>query len=116
MNSQTGTLTIEARFPNPQNLLRPGQFVRVRFTAEQRPNAILVPQQAVQQLQGAQNVFVVDQQNKVELHTVTTDGTYQTDSIISSGLDPGQQVIIEGQQKVQPGMLVKPEPAQKVGS
>lgn len=73
------------------------------------PNAILVPQQAVTELQGAQVVMVVDPQDKVELHTITTNGTYGNDSIVSQGLQAGLRVIVEGQQKVRPGMIVKPE-------
>ncbi|HET9178601.1 MAG TPA: efflux RND transporter periplasmic adaptor subunit [Terriglobia bacterium] len=109
VNAQTGTLLIEAQFPNPQGFLKPGQFCRVRFSTEQTPNAILVPQQAVMELQGAQTVMVVDAEHKVKLHTVTTNGTYGKDSVISQGLQAGQQVIVEGQQKVRPGMTVKPE-------
>ncbi len=109
VNAQTGTLLIEAEFPNPQGSLKPGQFCRVRFSAEQAPNAILVPQQAVMELQGAQVVMVVSGEHKVELHTITTTGTYENDSIASQGLQAGDQVIVEGQQKVRPGMIVKPE-------
>lgn len=109
VNAQTGTLLIEAEFPNPQGFLKPGQFCRVRFSAEQAPNAILVPQQAIVELQGAQVAMVVDAEHKVELHTITTTGTYENDSIVSQGLQAGQQVIVEGQQKVRPGMIVKPE-------
>ncbi|MGH9452635.1 MAG: efflux RND transporter periplasmic adaptor subunit [Terriglobia bacterium] len=109
VNAQTGTLLIEAEFPNPQGFLKPGQFCRVRFASEQIPNAILVPQRAIIELQGAQTVMVVDAERKVALRTVTTNGTYDKDSIVSEGLDAGQQVIVEGQQKVRPGMTVKPE-------
>lgn len=109
VNAQTGTLLLEAEFPNPQGLLKPGQFCRVRFASEQLPNAILVPRQAVMELQGAQVVMVVDAQHKVELHTITTTGTSGNDSIVSEGLEAGQQVIVEGQQKVRPGMIVRPE-------
>lgn len=109
VNAQTGTLLIEAEFPNPQGSLKPGQFCRVRFSAEQMPNAILVPQQAVMELQGAQAVMVVDQNHKVDLHTITVTGTYENDSIVSEGLQAGQKVIVEGQQKVRPGMTVKVE-------
>ncbi|MGH9397924.1 MAG: efflux RND transporter periplasmic adaptor subunit [Terriglobia bacterium] len=109
VNAQTGTLLIEAQFSNPQGFLKPGQFCRVRFASEQIPNAILVPQRAIIELQGAQTVMVVDAERKVALRTVTTNGTYDKDSIVSEGLDAGQHVIVEGQQKVRPGMTVKPE-------
>jgi membrane fusion protein (multidrug efflux system) len=109
VNAQTGTLLLEAHFPNPRGFLKPGQFCRVRFAPAQIPNAILVPRQSVMELQGGQVVMVVDPQNKVELHSITTNGTYQDYSIVSQGLDAGQQVIVEGQMKVRPGMTVKPE-------
>lgn len=109
VNAQTGTLLIEAEFPNPQGLLKPGQFCRVRFASEQLPDAILVPKQAVIELQGTQVAMVVTAEHKVQVHTIITNGTYGNDSNVSQGLEPGQQVIVEGQQKVRPGMIVKPE-------
>lgn len=109
VNAQTGTLLIEAEFPNPQGFLKPGQFCRVRFASEELPNAILAPKQAVMELQGAQVAMVVTAEHKVQIHTILTNGTYLDDSIVSQGLEPGQQVIVEGQQKVRPGMIVKPE-------
>lgn len=110
VNAQTGTLLIEASFPNPQGLLKPGQFCRIRLATEQMPNAILVPREAVSELQGAQVAMVVDAEHTVELHTVTTNGTYGDDSIITGGLQAGSQVIVQGQQKVRPGMKVNPQP------
>ncbi|HLI35096.1 MAG TPA: efflux RND transporter periplasmic adaptor subunit [Terriglobia bacterium] len=109
VNAQTGTLLIEAQFPNPQDFLRPGQFCRVRFAAEMRPNAILTPQQAVMELQGAQTVLIVNRENKVELRTIATDGNYENFLIVSRGLESGERVIVEGQQKVRPGMTVTAE-------
>jgi len=109
VTAATGTLPIVAEFPNPNNLLRPGQFVRVRVTVEQLPNAILVPQTAVQELLGTNSVLVVTPDDKVAQKTVAIEGTYESFSIVTQGLEGGERVIVEGQQKVRPGMTVKPQ-------
>jgi membrane fusion protein, multidrug efflux system len=106
---KTGTIQVRAEFPNPQRVLRPGQFGRVRAVTEEVPNAILVPQVAVQELQGAKTVLVVGEGDKVALRTVTVREPYQQFYIVSAGLKPGERVIIEGIQKARPGTQVKPE-------
>lgn len=107
----TGTLSLRGQFPNPGALLRPGQFARVRFIAEQRPNAILVPKEAITETLNTKGVMVVGAGNKVELKTITTDGDYQQYSIVHSGLQGGETVIVQGLQKVRPGMVVTPQTA-----
>lgn len=107
----TGTLSLRGQFPNPEALLRPGQFARVRLVMEQRPNAILVPKEAITETLNTKGVMVVGQGNKVSLKTVTTDGEYQQYAIIHSGLTAGEKVITEGLQKVRPGMTVNPQAA-----
>ena len=109
IDQKTGTIQVRAEFPNPQWLLRPGQFGRVRAVTEEVPNAILVPQVAVQELQGAKTVLVVGEGDKVVLRTVTTREPYQQFYIVSAGLKAGERVIVEGIQKARPGMQVKPE-------
>jgi membrane fusion protein (multidrug efflux system) len=109
IDQKTGTIQVRAEFPNPQWLLRPGQFGRVRAITEEVPNAILVPQVAVQELQGAKNVLVVGEGDKVALRTVTLREPYQQFYIVSAGLNAGERVIVEGMQKARPGMQVKPE-------
>jgi membrane fusion protein (multidrug efflux system) len=109
VTAATGTLPITAEFPNPGNVLRPGQFARVRVTVENIPNAILVPQKAVQEVLGTMSVLIVDNQNKVEQRTVSTNGTLEGSYIVNSGLAGGERVIVQGQQKVRPGMKVVPE-------
>jgi RND family efflux transporter MFP subunit len=109
IDQKTGTIQVRAEFPNPQALLRPGQFGRVRAVTEEVPNAILVPQVAVQELQGAKNVLVVGEGDKVALRTVTLREPYQQFYIVSAGLKAGERVIVEGVQKARPGMQVKPE-------
>src|SRR6267142_2735590 len=106
---KTGTIQVRAEFPNPQWVLRPGQFGRVRAVTEEVPDAILVPQVAVQDLQGAKTVLVVGEGDKVALRTVTVREPYQQFYIVSAGLKPGERVIVEGLQKARPGMQVKPE-------
>lgn len=105
----TGTLGMRAVIPNPRGLLRPGLFVRVRMLTQEKPNAMLVPAVAVAEVQGVQSVLVVGAGNKVEFHTVTAGDTIGKDRVIESGLQPGQRVIVEGGQKVRPGMTVSPE-------
>jgi membrane fusion protein (multidrug efflux system) len=90
-------------------VLRPGQFARVRAVVEERPDAVLVPQLAVQEQQGAKIVLVVEAGDKVALRPVTLDERLQDLYIVKSGLKPGERVIVEGLQKARPGMQVKPE-------
>jgi RND family efflux transporter MFP subunit len=106
---KTGTIQVRAEFPNPQRVLRPGQFGRVRAITEEVPDAILVPQLAVQDLQGAKTVFVVVEDNKVALRTVTLREPYHDFYIVTAGLKAGERVIVEGIQKVRPGLVVKAE-------
>jgi membrane fusion protein (multidrug efflux system) len=106
---KTGTIQVRAEFPNPQRVLRPGQFGRVRAITEQVPNAVLVPQIAVQELQGAKTVLVVGSDSKVAARTVTLGDASDDSYIVTSGLKPGERVIVEGIQKARPGMQVKAE-------
>jgi membrane fusion protein (multidrug efflux system) len=106
---KTGTIQVRGEFPNPQRVLRPGQFGRVRAVTEEVPDAILVPQVAVQDLQGAKTVLVVGEGDKVALRTVTLREPYQEFYIVTAGLKPGERVIVEGLQKARPGMQVKAE-------
>ncbi|MGH9406473.1 MAG: efflux RND transporter periplasmic adaptor subunit [Terriglobia bacterium] len=104
----TGTLGIRAEFPNPNGTLRPGLFVRVRMLASEKKNAMLVPAEAVQELQGVQSVLVVGGDNRVEFRTITAGDTVGGMRIVDSGLQAGQRVIVQGLQKVRPGMPVSP--------
>jgi len=104
----TGTLLVRATFPNSGGRLRPGQFARVRVAAEERADAILVPQVAVQELQSAKYVLVVDSDNKVSQRTVKVGDRYEATYVVLEGLKPGERVVIEGIQKVRPGMVVTP--------
>ena len=106
---KTGTITLQAQFPNPGRVLRPGQFARVRGTVDERPDAVLVPQRAVQEQQGARTVMVVEAGDKVALRTVVVDERIGDLYIATKGVKAGDRVIVEGMQKVRPGMQVKPE-------
>lgn len=107
---RTGTLEMQATFPNPKHNLLPGQFGRVRFLNEERHGALLVPQRAVLELQGMQSVLVVGPDNKVLARSVVPGDRVGEQWIISKGLKPGDRVIVEGTLKVRPGMPVTPKP------
>jgi membrane fusion protein, multidrug efflux system len=107
VDPQTGTMKVEATFPNPRSYLRPGQFARVRVAVAEHEDAILVPQRAIQELQGAKTVFVVDAQNRVSMRTIRVGDQSENNLIVLDGLRPGEQVIVEGMQKVRPGSEVK---------
>ena len=107
----TGTMKVEAMFPNPGSYLRPGQFARLRVAVAEKENAILVPQRAIQELQGAKTVMVVDAQNTVTVRTIKLGDKADKDVIVLEGLNPGERIIVEGMQKVRPGGQVNPQTA-----
>lgn len=109
VSTATGTLGMRAIVPNPNGLLRSGLFVHVRMLTEEVPNALLIPAEAVQEVQGVQSVLTVGADNKVEFHTVTAGATVNNQRVIESGLQAGERVIVQGLQKVRPGMTVTPE-------
>ena len=106
----TGTFKVATTFPNPDNLLRPGQYGKVRATMAVEKGALLVPQRAVTEIQGKYLVAVVGADNKVDIRPVMVGERIGSDWIISKGLQPGEQVIAEGTQKVRPGATVNPKP------
>jgi len=108
---KTGTIRIAALFPNAGNLLRPGQFARVRVLTEIRENALLVPQRAVTELQGSYQLAVVGADNKVQMRSVKVGGRVENLWVINEGLKPGERVIVEGIQKVREGQVVRLKPA-----
>jgi len=110
MDSQTGTIQIVGSFPNPGRVLRPGETVRVRAVTQVERAALLVPQAAVTQLQGGYQLAVVEPQNKINIRTVQVGAQVGTMWIITHGLEPGQQVVVEGTEQVRDGMVVTPEP------
>jgi len=109
VDAQTGTILAEAAFANPGNILRPGQYARARATVEQRTGAILVPQRAVQELQGVRSVLVVDSAGTAEQRLVQTAERVGALWVIESGLKSGERVIVDGALKVRPGAKVDPQ-------
>ncbi len=107
---QTGTILIEILFPNPGNVLRPGQYARVRTIIETQTGALVVPQRAVNELQGSYSVGVVGTDGKVEIRPVKVGPRIASSWVISSGLNPGEKVIVEGIQKVKGGSPVNAKP------
>ena len=105
----TGTILMEAAFPNPGGIVRPGQYARVRAAVDLKKGAILVPQRAVSELQGIYNVAVVGGDDAVEIRMVTPAQRIGTLWVIDAGLKAGDRVVVEGVQKVRPGLKVKPE-------
>jgi membrane fusion protein (multidrug efflux system) len=109
-------MTIVTLFPNPRNLVRPGQYAKVRATTETRQGALLVPQRAVQELQGTHQVAVVGADNKVAMRTVKAGARIGNLWVVEEGLKPGERVVVEGLQKVRDGAIVNPKPAEPVAS
>ena len=108
---KTGTLRVQGVFPNPGNVLRPGQYARVRAVIKTRRDALLVPQSAVTELQGNYQLAVVNSDNKVEIRPVKVGERAGTDWVIEDGVKPGERIVAEGLQKVQAGMVVNPRPS-----
>jgi len=111
----TGSIQIVCSFPNPQNFLRPGQFGRLRAAPEVRSGALLVPQKAVSELQGSYQVAVVGADNNVSIRAVKTGDRVGPMWIVEGGVKPGEQVVVEGLQKVQNGSTVKIKQPQAKG-
>ena len=108
---KTGTLRLQAVFPNPGNILRPGQYARIRAITRTAKGALLVPQRAVTELQGNYQVAVVSwQTTQIEIRPVKVGDRVGTQWIIENGLKPGERVVAEGIQKVRPGAIVNPKP------
>jgi membrane fusion protein (multidrug efflux system) len=107
---QTGSIRFEAIFPNAGNILRPGQFARVRATTETRKGALLVPQEAVTELQGNYQVAVIGSDNKASIRPVKVGDRFGAMWEIKEGVDPGEKVVVQGVQKVQDGALVTAKP------
>jgi membrane fusion protein (multidrug efflux system) len=107
---RTGTIKVAALFPNPGNVLRPGQFARIRARTMTKKGALLVPQRAVTELQGSYQVAVVGPDNKVDIRPVKVGERVDNLWVIDEGLKPGERVVAEGIQKIKQGMDVNPKP------
>jgi RND family efflux transporter MFP subunit len=115
VDSSTGTIRIVAAFPNPGNVLRPGQYGRVRVETDMKKGALLLPQSAVAESQGTYQVVVVGSDRKVSMRTVKPGETVGTMWVIDEGLKPGEQVVVEGLQNLKQGTLVTPKPVRLSG-
>jgi len=109
VNVGTGAIRIAGLFPNPGNILRPGGYARVRAVIRVQKDALVVPQRAVTELQGGYQLATVNDENKVDVRTVSVGDKVGNDWIIADGLKPGERVVAEGVQKVRPGMQVNPK-------
>jgi membrane fusion protein (multidrug efflux system) len=108
LDQKSGTLQVRISVPNPDRTLRPGLFVRVTVAAFESPNAIRIPQQAVQELQGLKSVYVVTAGDKVEPRQIVAGYRIDNDWVVSSGLKPGERIVVEGISKLRPGATIKP--------
>jgi len=113
---KTGTLLLVSLFPNPSNLLRPGQYAKVRATLETKHDAVAVPQRAVQEVQGTYQVAVVGADNKVSIRTVKPGARVDNDWVIDEGLTSGERIVVDGLQRVRDGLTVNPKPAESPAS
>ena len=110
VDTQTGAIRVAAVFPNSENILRPGQYARVRAATSVQETALLVPQRAVSQLQGLSRIAVLGSDNKVAIRTITPGPSVGQSLVVLAGLKAGETVLVDGTQKVQPGITVKPRP------
>ncbi len=108
VDASTGTILIQASFPNPNFLLRPGLYAKVKVKMENRKNAILVPQRCVMELQGQHSVYVVNTENKIESRTIKTGARIGDLWLVNEGLKPKDKIVLEGLQRVAGGMEIKP--------
>ncbi|MCP4338782.1 MAG: efflux RND transporter periplasmic adaptor subunit [Desulfobulbaceae bacterium] len=107
VDTTTGAMLVQASFPNPEKLLRPGQFAKVKIEVQVMKDAILIPQRCVMEIQGLYNVLVVDADNKIETREIKVGSKIGSSWLISEGLSPGEKVVFEGLQKVRDGIVVK---------
>jgi len=110
VDSRTGTIQVRGEFPNSGNVLRPGQYARIRAVTELRKSAVLIPQQAVSELQGVFQVGVVAPDNKVTIKTVKLGPQSGDMWVVESGLQAGENVVVDGLQRIKTGMTVAPTP------
>jgi len=110
INETTGAIRLAGLFPNPNNILKPGGYAKVRAVIRTEERALLVPQRAVSELQGGYQVAILDGDNKVAIRSVTVGPQVDRRWVIASGLNPGDRVVAEGVQKVRTGIRVNPKP------
>jgi membrane fusion protein (multidrug efflux system) len=107
VDTTTGSMLVQASFPNPEGLLRPGQFTKVRVKITTAKDAIMIPQRSVMEIQGLHSVFVVDSNNTIQTRDIKVGTTIGSAWMVTDGLKPGEKVVYEGLQKVKEGVTVK---------
>jgi membrane fusion protein (multidrug efflux system) len=110
VDSRTGTIQVRGEFPNPGNLLRPGQYARIRAATELRKDALLIPQQAVSELQGIYQVGVIASDNTATIKNVKLGPQFGDMWVVEEGLNAGDNVVVDGLQRIKNGMTVSPTP------
>jgi RND family efflux transporter MFP subunit len=110
VDQNTGAIQLTSLFPNPRNILRPGQYGKSRAVVGVDKNALLVPQPAVTEVQGSYQIYVIGNDNRVTVRPVKVGERVGTMWVIKTGLKPGEHVVVEGQQSLRTGMLVSPKP------
>lgn len=113
VDPKTGTLELQASFANPRHTLLPGQFGRIRVQVDERKDAIVIPQKAVQQIQSMQTVYTVGPDNRAQMRPIVTGNRTGELWIVEQGLKPGERIIVEGQLRVRPGAIVQQQPYQE---
>jgi len=108
VDAETGAILVQASFPNPDSILRPGQFARVKIMMKEAKGALLVPQRCVTELQGQYSVFTINSENKVESKQIKIGERFRDFFIVTEGLIPSDIVVLEGLQKVGSGLEVIP--------
>ncbi len=107
VDTKTGTIDVRANFPNPEAFLRPGQFGRIRVITQVQPDAVLIPQRAVLQIQGSTNALIVPNDGIVVQRSITLGPISGDSYVVSSGLKAGERVVVDGLQKAVPGKKVE---------
>jgi membrane fusion protein (multidrug efflux system) len=108
VDPSTGAMTLEAEFKNADNILRPGQYVKLKIVTDFRENALLIPQRAVNEMQGLFQVYTVADSNKLELKLITIGPRYNMSYIVEKGLKPGDRIVIGGAQMLRNGLVITP--------
>jgi membrane fusion protein (multidrug efflux system) len=108
IDPSTGAMTLEAQFKNENNLIRPGQYVKLRMVTEYRKAALLIPQRAVNEMQGLFQVYTVADSNKIDLKLIKLGPVYNMSYIVESGLSPREKVVVGGTQMLREGSVIKP--------
>jgi membrane fusion protein (multidrug efflux system) len=109
VDASTGSILVQASFPNPEKLVRPGQYVKVRVTFDTINDALMVPQRSITEIQGQKYVYVVNDSNHVKLTEIKTGFTYKDLQLVLSGLKPSDKFVYMGFEKVKEGITIKPQ-------